>query len=185
MKHPIVIIFIVFEASVWGVIKKAIAGGNGIILLNYQRYPLLGNHAGQFSFNIVGLEPMKTVSTKKISVLLNGGYQFEGANKKIQLLPIVETKWHDNQYHSLKLGNLHSRRIRIYASSNIIRGVELKNKNYIDKYNFNDGNKLSSSLISGYFLNPNLLFFSGIDVIRGRKNSKATVICNMEQKLGY
>ncbi|HEC8345079.1 TPA: DUF560 domain-containing protein [Providencia rettgeri] len=174
-----------FRSKCMGSSKKAIAGGEWHYSIELsKRYPLLGNHVGQFSFNIVGLEPMKTVSTKKISVLLNGGYQFEGANKKIQLLPIVETKWHDNQYHSLKLGARIAVEYEFTPQVILFGGVELKNKNYIDKYNFNDGNKLSYSLISGYFLNPNLLFFSGIDVIKREKKFKSDSYLQYGTKIG-
>ncbi|MEW2739484.1 surface lipoprotein assembly modifier [Providencia sp. PROV130] len=143
--------------------NQSIAGGKWhYYIKSTKRFPLVGNHSGLLSFGAFGLEPMKTVTARKINIFVSGGYQFENANTKIGILPIFEAKWHDNQYYNLSLGGKIATEYTLNHRVTILGDFEYKNKTYPHEYSFNDGDKWIYSLFGTYLVDSQLVAFGGI-----------------------
>ncbi|RFT11693.1 DUF560 domain-containing protein [Providencia rettgeri] len=181
--------------------NQSIAGGKWhYYIKSTKRFPLVGNHSGLLSFGAFGLEPMKTVTARKINIFVSGGYQFENANTKIGILPIFEAKWHDNQYYNLSLGGKIATEYTLNHRVTILGDFEYKNKTYPHEYSFNDGDKWIYSLFGTYLVDSQLVAFGGIHGANREKqrNSdsysqygiragflKVTELCDLLVAVGY
>ena len=137
-----------------------------------KRFPVFGNHSAYMTMGVLGVEPMKAISKPEIKTFIYGGYQFEKANRKIRLLPVVDTKWVDNQYRNHSLGAKVSS--EYYLNDNVIflADIELKNKQYHSDYKFNNGMKINYSLTGAYIINPNtMVFIRGHGINRNKKSA--------------
>lgn len=174
-----------FRKRCMGSGSKSIAGGQWHYAIELsKRYPLSGNHTAQLLFDVVGLEPMKAVSTRKKSASFKGGYQFEKTNKKIRLLPVIEAKWRDNQYNNLSLGVKFAAEYELTNKITLFSDLEVKSKSYIDEYHFNDGNKLTYSFMSTYLVNPRLVVFGGIHGVNRNKKFQSDSYQQYGSKIG-
>lgn len=149
---------------------QSIAGGKWHYHIDLsKRVPFIGSHSGRLSLGIVGLEPMKTVTTRKINTFFSGGYQFENITKKVHIQPILEAKWHDDRYYNLSLGGKVSVEYTLNDQVTLLSNVEYKSKTYTHQYSFNDGNKWNHSIIGTYLINPRLIVFGGIHRVNRKK----------------
>ena len=149
-----------------------------------KRFPILGYHSAYMTMGVLGIEPMKAISKREIKTFIYGGYQFEKANKKIRLLPVVDTKWVDNQYRNHSLGAKVSS--EYYLNDNVIflADIELKNKQYHADYKFNNGMKINYSLTAAYVINPNTMVFIRGHGINRNKQSASDSYQQYGMKLG-
>ncbi|EMT6574491.1 surface lipoprotein assembly modifier [Providencia rettgeri] len=181
--------------------NQSIAGGKWNYHIDLsKRVPFIGSHSGRLSLGIVGLEPMKTVTARKINIFVSGGYQFENANTKVGILPIFEAKWHDNQYYNLSLGGKIATEYTLNHRVTILGDFEYKNKMYPHEYGFNDGNKWIYSLFGTYLVDSQLVAFGGIHGANRKKQRdsdsysqygiragflKVTELCDFFVAVGY
>ncbi|HEM8291075.1 TPA: DUF560 domain-containing protein [Providencia stuartii] len=181
--------------------NQSIAGGKWhYYIKSAKRFPLVGNHSGLLSLGAVGVEPMKTVTVRKMNIFVSGGYQYEDANAKVRIQPTVEVKWHDNQYYNLSLGGKIATEYTLNHQVSFLGDIDYKNKTYPHEYSFNDGDKWVYSIVGTYLINPRLIAFGGIHGANREKqrNSdsysqygvrvgflKVTELCDLLVVLGY
>ncbi|HHE6468290.1 TPA: surface lipoprotein assembly modifier [Providencia rettgeri] len=181
--------------------NQSIAGGKWHYYTSLsKRFPLVGNHSTVLSLGMVGVEPMKTVAVRKTNIYVTGGYQFDNANTKFHIQPILEAKWHDNRYYNLSLGGKIATEYTLNHRVTVLGNIEYKNKTYPYEYNFNNGDKWNYSIIGTYLINSRLMLFGSFHGANRKKqyNSdsyalygiragffKVTELCDLLVAVGY
>ncbi|WP_275074791.1 porin family protein [Providencia rettgeri] len=147
--------------------SKPIAGGKWQYSVDLsKRYPIYQQHAGKWLLSGSGIEPMKDITSRRNSLFIGAGYQFEDDVKKVELFPVFKTHWCDNQFRHASVG------IKSAIDYSLDEQVSLSgylsvDKNYhIANYDFNDGLEVSYFLMGRHIITPSTvlsLSFHGVN----------------------
>ncbi|USR66746.1 surface lipoprotein assembly modifier [Providencia stuartii] len=147
--------------------SKPIAGGKWQYSVEAsKRYPIYQQHAGKWLLGGSGIEPMKDVTSRKNSLFIGVGYQFEDDVKIIELFPVFKAHWCDNQFRHTSIGIKSA--IGYSLDEQVVLSGHLSvDKNYhIANYDFNDGLDVSYFLMGRHIITPSTvlsLSFHGVN----------------------
>lgn len=142
--------------------SKPIAGGKWQYSVDVsKRYPVYQRHAAKLLLGGAGIEPMKDVTSRRNSLFIGAGYQFEDNVKKIELLPVFKTHWCDNQFRHVSIG-IKSTIDYLFDEQVALSGYLSVDKNYhIANYDFNDGREVSYALVGRHIITPSTVLSLG------------------------
>ncbi|GAB1439314.1 hypothetical protein MASR2M36_20840 [Providencia sp.] len=117
--------------------------------------PVHEQHSWMQGITLSAVDYLHDDSKRKVTVHVNGGYQFEDNNKKLAIIPSGSVTWKNNQFHYYKIGGKGGGEVYPSPFFSIFAFIDVNKYHYNKTYTAHDGKEIVYSLGLIYIVNAN------------------------------